>query len=297
MNTKRTVFSLLIVAMFFLSVMIMPMASAKNEKKEKVEEIGTPWFETEDKLMNELGRLSTDEIRKLAETNETVKRFIEEDLKPDGAKIESFEDLKFLPESYPEELKNTAIKDLISAQSNQTTVGTKSIVSVYVLIAADEEYRAYFGSNWEQEAYDTIEAADNAFYADHDINFIPLVYEEWESDDNEDSASQLMDDAESYTNWLNDKQGCDMMAIFTNQDMDYVGLGESGSNADAWIFKHQSFSGDCHVAQHESSHNYDCHDHVKAALPVCIMNYEYLYSTDEWCSTCNSTIETNRNHF
>jgi hypothetical protein len=297
MNTKRTVFSLLIVAMFFLSVMIMPMASAKNEKKEKVEEIGTPWFETEDKLMNELGRLSTDEIRKLAETNETVKRFIEEDLKPDGAKIESFEDLKFLPESYPEELKNTAIKDLISAQSNQTTVGTKSIVSVYVLIAADEEYRAYFGSNWEQEAYDTIEAADNAFYADHDINFIPLVYEEWESDDNEDSASQLMDDAESYTNWLNDKQGCDMMAIFTNQDMDYVGLGESGSNADAWIFKHQSFSGDCHVAQHESSHNYDCHDHVKSALPVCIMNYEHLYSTDEWCSTCDSTIETNRNHF
>jgi hypothetical protein len=106
-----------------------------------------------------------------------------------------------------------------------------------------------------------------------------------------------MDDAESYTNWLNDKQGSDMMAVFTNQDMDYVGLGETGSNADAWIFKHQSFSDDCHVAQHESSHNYDCHDHVKGILPVCIMNYAYLYSTDEWCSTCDSTIDTNRNHF
>lgn len=72
-------------------------------------------------------------------------------MKLDGAKIESFEDLEFLPENYPEELKNAAIKDLISAQSNQTTVGTKSIVTVYVLIAADEEYRAHFGSNWQQE--------------------------------------------------------------------------------------------------------------------------------------------------
>lgn len=57
MNTKRTVFGLLIVAMLFLSVVMVPMASAKNEKKEKVEEIGIPWSETENKLMDELGRL------------------------------------------------------------------------------------------------------------------------------------------------------------------------------------------------------------------------------------------------
>ncbi len=287
--------------MLFVGVVMVPLTSAKNIVKEKdkdiSEDIGTPWLETDDELMNKLVRLSTDEIRKLGETNETVKRFIEEDLKPDGAKIESFEDLEGLPENYPEDLKNAAIKDLISAQSDRTSVSTKSIVSVYVLIAADEEYRAHFGSSWQQEAYDTIEAADNAFYADHDINFIPYVYDEWDSDDSETDGSELMDEAEAYINWPSNKQGCDMLAIFTGQAMDSGGKGETGSNADAWILKHQSYSGDWHVAQHESSHNYDCHDHVDSALPVCIMNYEHCYSTDDWCSTCDSTIESNRYHF
>jgi hypothetical protein len=43
MNTKRTVFSLLIIAILFSSVAMIPMSSAKRDTK--VELIGTPWSE------------------------------------------------------------------------------------------------------------------------------------------------------------------------------------------------------------------------------------------------------------
>ncbi|WP_292469603.1 hypothetical protein [Methanolobus sp.] len=141
MNTKRTVFSLLIIAILFSSVAMIPMSSAKRDTK--VELIGTPWSEEGD----EFNRLSTDEIRELAKTNETARKLLEDDLKLDGAKIESFEDLKYLPENYSKNLTNAGINDLISVQSNQSSVDRTSIVSVYVWIVADEEYRSHFGGN------------------------------------------------------------------------------------------------------------------------------------------------------
>lgn len=290
MNSKRTVFSLLIVAMLFFSVVMVPMASAKNTKdKNKKDEVS-------DELQLKLGRLSTDEIKELAKKDETVRQILEEDLKLDGSKIESMADLNCLPEVYSTEMKQTAI-DNLAAEQIDGTVDAKSIVSVYVWVVADEEYRSHFGSNWQQEAYDTIESADNAFYADHDINFIVNKYSEWDSDDNEDSSSKLMDEAEDEMGWSSNQQGCDMMAIFTNQGMDHWGLGETGSSADAWIMKHQiSFSWDWHLAQHESSHNYDCHDHGYVG-PLCIMSYDYMMYQDVWCSTCDATIQNNRYHF
>ncbi|MDW7731508.1 MAG: zinc-dependent metalloprotease [Methanolobus sp.] len=297
MKTKRTAMSLFLVAILCLSVVFVPLGSAKNitKEKEKAETIGTPWFESGNKTMDKLSRLSTDELRELAKTNETVRKIIEEDLKPDGAKIESIEDLKCLPENYSEDLKKAAVNDLKSIQSNQTSVSTKSIESVYVWIVADEEYRSHFGSNWQQEAYDTIEAADNAFYSDHDINFIVGKYSEWDSNDNEDGTSALIDEAESESGWLSNQQGNDMLAIFTNQATDTRGRAEP--LGDAWIMKHQiSFSWDWHVAQHEASHNYGCPDHGYSG-PVCIQTYTYMMTTDNWCTDCDTTIENNRYHF
>ncbi|MDY0388399.1 MAG: M12 family metallo-peptidase [Methanolobus sp.] len=163
-------------------------------------------------------------------------------------------------------------------------------------IVADEEYRSHFGSNWKQEAYDTIESADNAFYSDHNINFIVKKYSEWDSTDSEDSSKALLAEAQNEMGWNSDQQGCDMMAIFTNQNMDHWGMSEI--LGDAWIMKKQATSSwDWHLAQHEASHNYGCRDHGYVATPYCIMTYTHMYTTDSWCSTCDSSIETNRNHF
>jgi len=296
MNKKRTVRSLFLVAILFLSVVLVPMGNAKIdtiEKEEKQNEaIGTPWFETGD----ELKRLSTDELHELAESNATIKMIIEEDLKLSGVKIESLADLQNMPDDYPLDIKMEAVDELISA-SQVTTLSTNT---VYVWIVADEEYRSYFGSNWQSEAYETIEAADESFGRDHNINFVVGKYSTWDSNDNVHDSS-LLDEAQSETGWNSDQDGMDMLAVFTNQATDKRGWAESinDDGGDAWIMKHQTSlepDWDWHVAQHEASHNYGCPDHGYYG-PYCAMTYTFMMGADEWCSSCDSTIETNRNHF
>ncbi|MDY0388398.1 MAG: hypothetical protein RBT65_15010 [Methanolobus sp.] len=111
MNNKKTLFSLLVLTILFISVVMVSMTSAKNTNdKNKT-------IEVSDELLTELGRLSTEEMNKLAETNETVRMILEEDLKLDGAKIESLEDLKWLPEGYSAEMKQSAIDNLTAEQA------------------------------------------------------------------------------------------------------------------------------------------------------------------------------------
>ena len=80
---------------------------------------GDPWFEEGD----ELNRLSNDEIRALAEQNETVRKMLEEDQKLEPVRIESLKDLEHLPENYPAEMKRLEIEDYLVRQnlSEQTT--------------------------------------------------------------------------------------------------------------------------------------------------------------------------------
>lgn len=275
---------ILFTAMILISVVFAPISTAKISSEENEEIIADPWFVEKD----ELSSLSTEELKQLAETNKTVKKIIEEDLKLEPVEIESIEDLKELPINYPENLKQMAIKNLSVKQD------TKSTNTVNVWIVADEEYREHFGSDWKSEAYSTIESADDAFYSDHDINFVVGKYSEWDSNDNTHDSS-LLDEAQSETGWNTNQQGMDMMAIFTNQNTDKRGWSEYGG--DAWIMKHQvSSSWDWHLAQHEASHNYECPDHGYSG-PYCIMTYTYMMVTDSWCSDCDQSIEDNRNHF
>ncbi len=171
---------------------------------------------------------------------------------------------------------------------------TTTANTVNVWIVADEEYRSNFGNSWKTQAYNTIETADNAFFNDHNINFIVGKYSTWDSDDSVHDSS-LLDEAQVETGWNTNHQGMDMLAVFTDQSTDSRGWGERPG--DAWIMKHQITSGwDWHLAQHEASHNYDCPDHGYTG-PTCIMTYTYMMVTDDWCSGCGQTIETNRNHF
>ncbi len=116
MNNKKILFSLLVLTILFTSVVMVSMTSANDKNKT---------IEVSDELLIELGHLSTEEMNKLAETNETVRMILEEDLKLDGAKIESIEDLKWLPEGYSKEMKENAINNLM-AEQDQDTVNAKS---------------------------------------------------------------------------------------------------------------------------------------------------------------------------
>lgn len=294
MNTKKTTLSTLIVIMLVLGTVLIPAVSAKNTSKEKNQESNIIL----DKDEIDISKLSTDEIRELAKTNESVRKLVEEDMKIQLVNIESFEDISCLPDNYPEDLKNQSITQMKSDQLANSDISTRSTINVYVWIVADEEYRSYFGDDWQSKAYNTIEGADDAFYSDHDINFIVQKYSEWDSSYTTDTL-ELMAEAQSEMGWDSNQQGCDMMAIFTNQYIDHWGRAESINyyGGDAWIMKHQgTASTDWHLAQHEASHNYGCPDHGYVTSPTCIMTYTYMFLTDDWCSTCDSTIETNRNH-
>lgn len=97
-----------------------------EEEEEGEENASAPWFDEGDPWFeegDELNRLSNDEIRALAEQNETVRKMLEEDQKLEPVQIESLEDLKHLPENYPEEMKRLEIEDYLVRQnlSEQTT--------------------------------------------------------------------------------------------------------------------------------------------------------------------------------
>lgn len=238
------------------------------------------WFEKGD----ELNRLSGDERCALAEKNETVKKMIEEDLKVKPVKIENSKDLENLPANYPEDIKKVITENISSKITDQksSTLQATTTNTVNVWIVADEEYRSIFGSNWQTKAYNTIEGADDAFYSDHNINFVVGRYSTWDSDDSVHDDG-LLDEAQAETGWNTNNQSVDMLAIFTDQSTDHRG----------WSI---STDWDWHLAQHEASHNYDCPDHGYTG-PVCIMTYTSMMITANWCVDCDQTIETNRNHF
>lgn len=292
-NNKLGIKTLLL-ATLLVSTVFLPVVSAANnittENQDK--SIGDPWFKKGD----ELNRLSGDERRALAEQNETIRKMLEEDMKIKLVKIENLEDLENLPANYPEDVREVIMGNIssknICQQSLTSQVTTTNTVNVWIV--ADEEYRSTFGTKWKTQAYNTIEGADNAFYNDHNINFVVGKYSTWDSDDNVHDDG-LLDEAEDEMGWNTNQQGMDMLAVFTDQSTDHRGWGECPG--DAWIMKHQITSGwDWHLAQHEASHNYYCPDHGYTG-PVCIMTYANMMIDDSWCISCDQTIETNRNNF
>ncbi|AKB83750.1 hypothetical protein MSBR3_3172 [Methanosarcina barkeri 3] len=296
MIKNKSGISAIFAAILLVSIAFVPAVSATDNttKRNQDKDIVEPWFEKGD----ELNRLSGDELRTLAEQNETIRKMIKEDLKIEPVQIESLKSLENLPDNYPDDVKNAIIENFTSRNVSQqfSTKATTTTNTVNVWIVADEEYRSTYGSNWQTQAYNTIENADNAFYSDHDIDFVVGKYSTWDSTDSEDNCSELLDEAELESGWLSNKQGMDMLAVFTDQGTDHRGVSENGG--DAWLMDHQITSGwDWHLAQHEASHNYRCPDHKYATTPYCIMTYNYMMITDDWCSSCDQTIENNRNHF
>ncbi|AKB78974.1 hypothetical protein MSHOH_2491 [Methanosarcina horonobensis HB-1 = JCM 15518] len=114
--------TLLLVVVFFTPTEDTQKASDEGEEKgENNEEAAyAPWFNEGDPWFaegDELNRLSGDELRALAEQNETIRKMLEEDQKLEPVRIESLEDLEHLPENYPEEKKRLEIADYLARQN------------------------------------------------------------------------------------------------------------------------------------------------------------------------------------
>jgi len=120
------VLAFLLVVVFFIPTQDTQKAAGNGREEETEKTAAAPWFNEGDPWFNEgdeLNRLSTDELRALAERNETVRKMLEEDQKLEPVQIESLEDLEHLPENYPEEKKRLEIEDYLARQnlSEETT--------------------------------------------------------------------------------------------------------------------------------------------------------------------------------
>lgn len=125
-NTKfgiaALVVAILLAVLFFPPTESAQKTTENGEEEEENEEktAGAPWFNEGNSWFvegDELNRLSGDELRALAEKNETVRKMLEEDQKLGPVQIESLEDLEHLPENYPEELKRLEIEDYLARQN------------------------------------------------------------------------------------------------------------------------------------------------------------------------------------
>lgn len=114
---------MLLVAMLLISVVIVASMGAQDVAIDnKNETAGGPWVEG----IDDLNRLSSDELLTLAEQNETVRKLVEESRKIYPVQIESLGDLENLPDNYPEDIKQIMIEDFytrLGSDDNGTIEG------------------------------------------------------------------------------------------------------------------------------------------------------------------------------
>ncbi len=118
---RKVVFTVLVVV---IATSIVSMAAGAKNSEEKI--VREPLF------YNELAKLGTDEILKLAKKNKTIRKIIKRDRQIKPVEIESLDDI---PKDIPVFIKRSTFK------------ASTDIKTVYVWVVADEEFRSYFGSN------------------------------------------------------------------------------------------------------------------------------------------------------
>ena len=168
----------------------------------------------------------------------------------------------------------------------------KASVTVDVYAVADEEYRAAH-SNWQNLLNQIIETADNAYWRDHQINWVIAGYYSWTSNGSNASAilSDLANDGSSLPNGL-------CMGFSDDSNFDAGGIAyvyNSNPGLGFSVCLDQGTSSTTYALRHEIGHNYGCsHDFGST---VCMMNYTYSYSVDYFDSAHKSLVNARQGWF
>ena len=190
---------------------------------------------------------------------------------------------------------------------------------VNVLVAYDEEWEStafwFYAYSAETLAHIIILSASDRFYSEFGIDFYPIAYVFWDSDDNPANKDVMMDEAieETYftTGMTIGSREIDLLIAFTNQEIPYPGgycYGYSDSELGVVLVRHAyiDFIGQAtdNVLQHELSHLYGAPEEGIAGLD-CVMNafpYDLPFpwgsvptalTTTNWCEGCLATIGAN----
>ena len=186
----------------------------------------------------------------------------------------------------PNALAMTPTEELLAAASSAISepVGLDIPTHiVYVRVAADEEWRAYYGSTWMTQASNRIEAADNAMYSNFGIDLRVRDYFYWDTypDSSRHICSSLF---QELSNDVPHGSGNDVVFAFTkNAYTGGAGCASGGNNKG--LAAYQSYSSDWKVVQHEFGHIYNIPDRYPDPSGLHeddVMEKIYTHY-DHWC--------------
>lgn len=177
---------------------------------------------------------------------------------------------------------------------------------VNVLVAYDEEWESTafwaYGYSARTLAHIIISYTSDIFYSEFSIDFYPIAYVFWDSDDNPANKDVMMDEVIEETDFETGMRieyyEIDVLIAFTGQQIPGC-WGYSDSELGVVLVEHAYI-----VLQHELSHLYGTIDEWAYGLD-CVMN-EYPYylipniyavpwalTTTNWCEGCLVTINAN----
>lgn len=182
--------------------------------------------------------------------------------------------------------------NLLNEYTIEKNTGTESKTSllqtgklVNVLVAVDEEYRSAH-SDWQTRVSNIVESADDPFNEKFNIDLNISAYKYWFSEGK--NASELLSHLKG-----DGKDSYDLVIGFTGES-DFYGVNGDFIGGLAYMYSskppyagysvvsNQSLSGTTRALQHEVSHNYGLDHDTAASTPICIMNYNTMYSTTTW---------------
>lgn len=191
---------------------------------------------------------------------------------------------------------------------------------VNVLVAYDEEWEStafwLYGYSARTLAHIIISSVSDTFYLEFGIDFYPITYVFWDSDDNPSNKDVMMNESISETEFETGMRisfyEVDVLIAFTDQeipDYEYYCYGYSDRELGVVLVRHAYPDGvgqaTDNVLQHELSHLYNASDERVKNLD-CVMNgYDYYIgfpydynvptalTTANWCEDCLATISAN----
>jgi hypothetical protein len=229
------------------------------------------------------------DVTDYSDTNMTT----EEYLNATGMTLESFY-------SIPGHVSfNVESQDLDRSQNS--LLSTPQTVQAYVVVdnAAKLwlEYIQGHPVTWDDVymwAYTILEGGDDPFWPQYGIDYNMLHYTNWSSTDTT-SLATLFDEGRNSFPMPSD---CDVRIFMTGRPTG-ADNGKSEVLGSAFIMKvrQPGMWPLANLWQHDASHNYYAPDHIDGLLDYCVMSYTWGPSTRDWCSSCYTTMYSNRLHF
>ncbi|WP_394578566.1 zinc-dependent metalloprotease [Cytobacillus firmus] len=183
---------------------------------------------------------------------------------------------------------------IILVRNTLPQINQNNVRKVTVLLVVDQNYQKSY-RNWKNKSKYVLEAADDVFFSQHNIDFQVKAYGSWNSQ-GKNSIEILNDLNRKWNHYDYDF----IVGITANKNF------EKGGAAIVYKMKPNKSAVSVVLDQgnntwkslvHELSHNFGLDHDSKESKLACFMNYEYLYQVKTWDEKHFKQISENKKWF